>query len=371
MAEGTARWAAPQSPAPAATTPPPPGPPPAAPPPQGRGGNRPIPLRPMTVLELIDGAAGAVRAIPVPVLRLGAAVVSAAALAGFGLDWGFARIIGAGLRGHPLVVFDYAGNATVEPGRTSGSAGFAIFAVRVLIPVTCSGFGATVLAGLSARPVRQFVDGAAADTAPGPATPGPRGAIARLCAIAAVSALPRLLLTLAATLVALIAVNDPQGDYAFFNALLILAGFPFCFWTTAQWAVGAPAAVLEDTGTRAALARAHRLVAGGRWRTSWTALLTFTIAFLATGSLSLVQRYLADRHGIDRFLFGDSAAGGATYGWLAAYLVLLLLVQLLTSPLRANAATMLYIDRRFRREGLDIRIAWARAARQQGAGGGR
>jgi hypothetical protein len=47
------------------------------------------------------------------------------------------------------------------------------------------------------------------------------------------------------------------------------------------------------------------------------------------------------------------------------------LTQVLTAPFRAATAAMLYVDRRFRREGLDIRIAWARVARSIGNGKGR
>ncbi len=46
------------------------------------------------------------------------------------------------------------------------------------------------------------------------------------------------------------------------------------------------------------------------------------------------------------------------------YAVTYLLTLLLTTPYRAATATLLYVDRRFRREGLDIRIAWARLARK-------
>jgi len=45
-------------------------------------------------------------------------------------------------------------------------------------------------------------------------------------------------------------------------------------------------------------------------------------------------------------------------------LILTAVVVLVSVPLRATTATMLYVDRRFRREGLDVRIAWARVARE-------
>src|SRR6185503_5000808 len=82
MAEPPAAWAAPGAPAPEAT---------AAirpvhlrrPEATGDGGTslRPIALRPLTVLELIDGAIGAVRAVPTALLGWASLLVVALALA--------------------------------------------------------------------------------------------------------------------------------------------------------------------------------------------------------------------------------------------------------------------------------------------------
>jgi hypothetical protein len=164
-------------------------------------------------------------------------------------------------------------------------------------------------------------------------------------------------------------VNDPQGSFGAALALLTLIGIPLCGWLTADWAVAAPVAALE--GNRAApLGRARRLASRGRWRTLWVTLLTLVIAVVVVGPLIICQYYIGSVDGVSGLLDGESVAG-ATYWWLVGYVVLVALSQVLTAPFRAATAAMLYVDRRFRREGLDIRIAWARVARSSGNGKGR
>ena len=88
------------------------------------------------------------------------------------------------------------------------------------------------------------------------------------------------------------------------------------------------------------------------------------------GPLIICEYYIGSVHGVRDLLNGDPVSG-ATYWWLAGYIVVVALSLVLTAPFRAAVATMLYVDRRFRREGLDIRIAWARVARSIGSGKGR
>lgn len=373
MPEPPAAWAAPGAPAPEVTAVLRPAPV-REPEPRGRVGTglRPIPLRPLNSLELIDGAIGAVRSVPAALLGRASILVVALAVVDFAFTWLFDAAVAAATRVHPVITTDTFGNTLVEYGRTAGAGTFGLFMVNALMPIVCSGFAVTVMAGLIAEPVKRYVDGPTATPIPAPA-PVParqtRALVVRLLLIAAVTSLPRVILLVLYALAELAIVNDPQGSFGAALALLTLIGIPLCGWLTADWAVAAPVAALEGNRT-AALGRARRLASRGRWRTLWVTLLTLVIAVVVVGPLIICQYYIGSVDGVSGLLDGESVAG-ATYWWLVGYVVLVVLSQVLTAPFRAATAAMLYVDRRFRREGLDIRIAWARVARSSGNGKGR
>ena len=408
MTEVSAAWAAPGAPAPTSPIAAAPGAPGAISPSGGAAGGtagggslttsdgvrglegvRPIPLRPLTVLELLDGSIGAVRALSSAVIARVSIATGVSALTGLGVLWAFYAAMRAAVRVHPNITTDDFGLTTVHYGEAGGAAKFGIFLVSALIPMVFSGFATTVAAGLLARPVKQYIDGnpVAAAAGNGASTLGPTGntamasgapaksrtgamTLARLCVLATVAALPRILFTGLLILVAFSAANDPAGSYAGVYALLLLGGIPVCFWLTAETAVCAPAGVLEGLGPAAALGRGRRLVSAGRWRVLWTSLLTLAICTVTMVSLIVLQYVVFYQHGISDLLDGASV-NASTYWWLPADVVVAVLISLLTVPFRAAVAAMLYVDRRFRREGLDIRIAWARVARANGGGKGR
>lgn len=387
MPEPPAAWAAPGVPAPEVTATLRPA---LVREPESHGpgvGLRPIPLRPLSVLELIDGAIGAVRSVPVALLGWASVLVVALALVDFAFTWLFGATVAAATRVHPVITTDGL-LTTVQYGRTIGAGTFGLFVVNALMPIVCSGFAVTVIAGLIAEPVKRYVDGAGATSTPTPTsasatavsapTPAPapsptretRTLVARLLLIAAVTTLPRAILLVLYALTELAIVNDPQGDVGVAMTFLTLIGVPICAWLTADWAVAAPVAALERSRSFRALGRARRLASRGRWRTMWVTLFTLIIAIVVVAPLVICQYYIGSVHGVSDLLNGE-AVSTATYWWLAGYVTLVALTQVLTAPFRAATAAMLYVDRRFRREGLDIRIAWARVARSMGNGKGR
>src|SRR5579859_1436912 len=118
MPEPPAAWAAPGAPAPEVTAAIRPAPVRVTQP-NGTGGTglRPIPLRPLTVLELVDGAIGAIRALPGALLGWASAAVVALALADVAFTWVFDAAIGAATRIHPVITTDMFGNTIVQYGR--------------------------------------------------------------------------------------------------------------------------------------------------------------------------------------------------------------------------------------------------------------
>ena len=62
---------------------------------------RPIPLRPLSVLELIDGAVGAVPSVPRALLLRAAGVVTASAAVALALTWWFNRAVSEVVQANP------------------------------------------------------------------------------------------------------------------------------------------------------------------------------------------------------------------------------------------------------------------------------
>ena len=320
---------------------------------------RPIPLRPLTVLELIDGAVGAVPSVPRGLLLRAAAVVTASAAAALALTWWFNRAVSLTVQAHPSWTgVDFFDDVYTDYAPSAGER-VCIVTTEILIAVVCSGFAATVLAGLFAPSVKAYVDAEPVDAARVRATL--RGRTARLYGLAALTTLPRALVVLLFGLLTHAAANDPQEIVAGWYLLICLTCLPLCFWLTSLTAVAAPAAVLEDAGIGKALRRSRRLSTRGVFRVGWSSLLTLLIAGCATVSLDVFDWQLRDSYGVGYHFAAVPGTSGFSW-WLLIYVIIYVLTLLMTTPYRAATATLLYVDRRFRREGLDIRIAWARLA---------
>jgi hypothetical protein len=326
-----------------------------------RGGfrQRPIPLRPMSVLELIDGAVGAVPAVPRFLLLRAAAVVTGSAAAALALTWWFNHAVSSVVQANPTwTSLDMFGDPVTDYA-PSNAEHIALITTEVLIAVVCSGFAATVLAGLFAPSVKAYVDAEPAD--PDEVRAILRGGSARLFGLAALTTLPRLIPTALFGLLTYDAAKNPGATIAGWYFLICLGCLPLCYWITAMTAVAAPAAALERARFGAALRRSRRLAARGTMRIGWTCLLTLLIVGAATAALDAFGGELRADFGVGDQFAGVPGSPGLS-GWLLLYFLVYAVTLLITTPLRAATATLLYVDRRFRREGLDIRIGWARLA---------
>jgi hypothetical protein len=331
--------------------------------PVGRTGTRPIPLRPLTVLELIDGAVGSVRSLPRRLLFQAFGLVAGVGAVGVGLQWAFDAAISDSVHANPAVTYDGYGDPMANPGGYTGSAGFSTFVVDALIPIVLSGFATTILAGLFAPSIKRYVDGEVLD--PRRAPQDQRGHLAVLLRIGFIALLPRALLVALLALTAALSAEHPGSGYAGLDTLFLVAGVPLCSWATAQFAVAAPVAALESRNASRALARSGHLASHGRWRTWWASGLTLFIGMCATAILISLGYAIDGGHRLGAVNL--ATGGGTAYRNLVGYAAVLVLPLMLTVPFRATTATMIYVDRRFRREGLDIRIGWARVAGNEAA----
>ncbi|GJF30073.1 hypothetical protein KNE206_27730 [Kitasatospora sp. NE20-6] len=153
------------------------------------------------------------------------------------------------------------------------------------------------------------------------------------------------------------------------GAVLMLAAAPVAIWLAIDLSLAAPAVVLERQGVLASMARSRRLVKGAWWRLLGINVLTRVLIGVAsaivmtpvTGVAGLLSIGGDDTGGDNPFLLGLPPLG---------LLVLAIggtVVATFTIPLSAAVNVLLYIDQRIRREALDIELARAAGLPEYGS----
>ena len=133
-----------------------------------------------------------------------------------------------------------------------------------------------------------------------------------------------------------------------------IAGVVLCGLLWGRLAVAVPIFILERRGPAASIARSWRLVRGAFWRTWGLRALVTLIVSIASSILSvpLIAVML------------PSALKGHAPSTVSLVLLVILsaIVWMVTQPLIAASLTLIYIDRRMRAEGLDLQLTQAARA---------
>ncbi|MEI7034896.1 hypothetical protein [Streptomyces pratensis] len=148
------------------------------------------------------------------------------------------------------------------------------------------------------------------------------------------------------------------------GAALALLGFAAAgvvlVWMQVSFALAAPALMLERQSIVAALRRSAKLVRGAWWRTFGVLALTYLLAVLLGLLISLpfgVIAVLAD--GTDAAEFFSSSPPSFGWPFLIVSGIGEAVVSTLLYPFVAGVTALLYVDRRIRREALDLDLARA------------
>jgi hypothetical protein len=301
----------------------------------------------------MDAGVGALRSIPRRVHLLVAAISIGIGLLGLGTLLYIQHQVDNAVIHGSYTSTDFFGDTTVYEGVASGTTNFGRFLLDVLFAIVFSGLAVTIATGFYATSTQRYIDARPTDFAAAEA--GYRGQRVKLVWLALIVALPRLILLGLAVILTLDSANDPSNGAAPVFWWLVLLGLPACFLSSSILGVAAPALVLERVGIRKALGRSTRLTTSGHWRTGWTSFFTLV---MTQSPLLLLVVYL--------FFIRLQESGNGSFASMFSILDLILVpcVVIGSVPLRATTAAMLYVDRRFRREGLDVRIAWARVAKE-------
>ncbi|MER8185403.1 hypothetical protein [Kitasatospora sp. NPDC094015] len=291
-----------------------------------------IPLRPLGVGELLDGAVTTVRKYWRTTLSLALGFAAFSQTVKTVLEWW---------------------------AQQSGSVGVEL--VAALVPLALESLLGLVVGGLLTIVVSKGVLGEQVTLRQ--AWQSARGQLGRLVgltllvfliilAVFLVAAVPPVLLGLAS--------GFTPGVAVLAMLMALVAGGVAC-WLGITLSLASPALMLERQGVLTSLSRSRRLVKGSWWRILGINLLTSLILSIVSGVAVLPFAFLATMVGNpDAF---DRLAGENTAALNLLGMVILAVggtvVSTITIPVNAAMTVLIYIDRRIRREALDIELARA------------
>jgi hypothetical protein len=153
--------------------------------------------------------------------------------------------------------------------------------------------------------------------------------------------------------------------------LLAVLGLLLCLapgiWLWGIWAVAVPALIIENQGIGRALGRSYHLVLGTFWRVLGIRTLGYAITLILGTAVSALVRGIGSGMTGDEpagFL-GASGGGSLSWGYLVVSAVGTALLVTFTAPFQASLDSLLYVDLRMRKEYLAIDLQQAAAGVRQ------
>lgn len=154
---------------------------------------------------------------------------------------------------------------------------------------------------------------------------------------------------------------DGSGAFALISMLLMVVADVFVF---VRLSFLPATLVLENQRPIEAIRRSWRLVGGSWWRTLCQPFLVQLVVSIAVSVVNVFLRFAVDGIlNVDTGIGGGSGAQNSDANFaltvisLAVALPVMLLLQLATLPLQPLSTGLVYIDRRIRRESLDVQLA--------------
>lgn len=300
-----------------------------------------VPLRPLGIGEIIDGAISTMRRHWKLQLGLSAAVVTAISV----------------LQAGALYLL-YRDTAALESGEFTGpesDAGVAANAAQ-FVTLAIGALAQMVLLGILVFVVSRAVLGE--DVTPSQAWAAARPHLWRLIGLSVLVMLLMGMLIGVPILVAVLvaASGAPTGAAISVAVVGELVAVPTAVWIWVRLGVAAPALVLEKIGIGDAMRRSARLVRRSWWRVLGILLLSMVISTTLGGIIQTPFLIASLFTGLS--LDGSEAPGV----WFYVLTTLgTAIAGTITYPFTAGVAALLYIDLRMRREALDLTLV--RAAR--------
>lgn len=289
-----------------------------------------IPLRPLTLTDIIDGAVKTMRGYPAVMLGVAAAVMTITQLIAWPFQWAMSDDL------NQIATGQAADPQDVETmlGPMIGGLGITLL-ILLLARVFLTGFLTAVVGkAVIGRPAP--FSGVWAEVKP---------QLLRLLGLTLIYPLAAVALMIP---VVLAAVVSPE-----LAAAVGVVAFLVGIWLLVSFALATPALILERAGVFAALGRSRALVKGSWWRVFGILLLTIIIVWILG---SIIQFPFELIGGGTSNLFSTEFAE-ITAGYLLISSIGVIVASTITEPFAAGVTALLYTDRRIRSEGLDIELA--------------
>jgi hypothetical protein len=291
-----------------------------------------IPLRPLGVSEILDGAIANIRRNARAVLGLSLVICS-----------GIQVLVSVGT--YFFIGHDARDEVTPAPVLRTLGAQFTIGSLGLVL----SAFGVLLLAGLLAPVMGRSLFGLPTSLRQAWRHSRPRSLrLAGLSLVIMAMSLLALGLPIA-PLIVFAATGAPAVVGVVSGIIGVPLGIAATVWLYVLFVLACPAVVMERRGVADSLRRAHELVRRRWWRTCGTLLITLIITifmgFFALRIPFVVVQFVA---------FGDNPAGWPLVLSLAVDTLGRIVAWALISPFDAGVIALFYIDQRMRREGLDL-----------------
>ncbi|NGO13668.1 hypothetical protein G5C60_40275 [Streptomyces sp. HC44] len=326
------------------------GPPPAAKP-------GVIPLRPLAVGEILDGAVSTMRTHWRTVLGISLTVAV------------FTEIVVVLLQGFLLddsASTDALNDPSATVGELTRALGDTLLSSGVILLITL--LGTIVATALLTTVTSRAVLGKSVTTAE--AWRDARPQLVKLFGLTFLLPLIGIGIVAVGTLPGFLIALAGGGDGGV--ALAVLGGMAagvVAVWLMVRFSLASPALMLEKQSILKSVSRSAKLVRGSWWRVFGIQLLATIIANVVASIIVIPFTFLAaalSGDGVSGFL--NSGTGDLGWTFLIVSGIGSVIGSMLTFPITAGVAVLLYIDQRIRREALDLDLA--RAAGLQGYGSG-
>jgi hypothetical protein len=305
-----------------------------------------VPLRPLSVGEVLDGSFSTIRRHPRIVFAFAAVLAIIAELIRLGVGLALNNVP-ASLGSTSFSTSTDSGNGDTTASLNSvGSA-----ATGAVVSLVVNALCVALLAGVVTGVVGKAVIGQQPDGHEILATVRKRWFGLLVVSVLA-EVLPFTPLLLIGLGVVLGVVSTGAGITV--GVLGGVAALVLCPLLWGRLALAVPIFILERKGPGASIARSWRLVRGAFWRVWGLRALVTIIVSVASSALSLP---------LVGVIFA-SAVNGHTPGTIELVLVVIFgaVIWMVTQPLTAAALTLIYVDRRMRAEGLDLQLVQAARA---------
>jgi hypothetical protein len=314
-----------------------------------------IPLRPLVVGEILDGAFSSIRQNPKATLGLSAILMTIA-----GVITTTITLIMRGLIGG-ISQPNLGSNATSAQVWHFVGRALAVLGAPALVSIVLAILMQSILAGLLTAVIGRGVLGHRITAREAWRIAAPRLPAVIGAAFAVVGILVGLWALLGLVLLGLYLAGAPSalivglGVLGFFPALVLT------IWFGVMLTLATPAVVLERQGPLQSLRRSWRLVSRSFWRVFGILLLAGLIVVIAGG---ILQFPFAIASGATAF--GSGALSGNGPGVVSTLIGAVggIVASTVTRPIAAGVIVLLYVDMRMRKEGLDLALQTAAGSEQ-------